>query len=66
MVYHKSLRAFFQAPLHFLEHENPKTADKIGQKRSENFKPCIHSFVSTGMNFTKIWLSMCANGKVMW
>ena len=42
--------------------ENPKTAHKNAQKRSENFKPCIHNFVSTGMNVAKIWLSMCANG----
>ena len=50
--------------LQFLAHENSKTAHKNAQKRSENFKPCIHNFVSTGMNFAKIWLSVCANGSV--
>ena len=45
-------------------HENPKTAHKNAQKRSENVKPCIHNFVSTGMDFAKVWLSMCANGSV--
>ena len=43
--------------------DNPQTAHKNAQKRSDNFKPCIH-IVSTGMNFAKIWLSMCANGSV--
>ena len=46
----------------FLAYENPKTAHKNVQKRSESFKPWIHNFVSTGMNFATIWLSMCANG----
>ena len=39
-----------------LAHENPKTAYKSAQKGSENFKPCVHNFVSTGVNFAKIWL----------
>ena len=43
---------------------NPKTAHKNAQKRSENFKLCIHNFFSTGINFAQIWLSMCANGSV--
>ena len=43
-----------------LAHENPKTAHKNEQKRSENFKPCVHNIVSSGNNFPKIWLSMCA------
>ena len=33
--------------------ENPKTAHKNAQKRSENFKPCIHNFVSAEINLTK-------------
>ena len=41
-----------------------KTAHKKAQKRSENIKPWIQNFVSTGMNFAKIWLSVCANGCV--
>ena len=48
----------------FLAHENPKTGHKNAQKRSENFKPCIHNCVSTWMNFARIWLSICANGFV--
>ena len=37
-------------------HKNPKTAHKNAQKRSENFQPFIHNFVSTGMNLPKYGL----------
>ena len=42
-----------------LAHENPKTAHKNAQKRSENFKPCIHNVVSSGKISAKIW-PLCA------
>ena len=37
---------------------------KNAQKRSENFKPCIHNVVSSGKNVLKIWLSMLPIGCV--
>ena len=37
----------------FVAYDNPKNAHKNAQKNSQNFKPSIHTVVSTGTNFTK-------------